>query len=129
MTISTGKPDRFGGGDLFRERAKRFVVADARMAFRVAGDADGVDAAPTEHAGVDGILGAPERPVFAAVAGDHQHVLDAGLAVESRQEIIERLGAGEIAHRDMRHRLKSRGAHPEAAVERFLAGRCGTALR
>jgi hypothetical protein len=40
------KPGRFRGGDLVGERAVEFVVADARMALRIAGDADTADAAP-----------------------------------------------------------------------------------
>ena len=75
VTISTAKTERFRGRDLFRDRAVEFVVADAGMAFRIAGNADGADAAPTEHAGVDRVQGAPERPVLAAVTGDHQYAV------------------------------------------------------
>ena len=91
-----GKSGRFGGCDLFRERALQLVVADARMAFGIAGNADGADAAPAEHAEVDRIEGAAKRPAFAAVAGDDQHVLDAGLAVEPCQKIIERLALAKL---------------------------------
>ena len=42
------KPGRFRGGDLVGERAVELVVADARMALRIAGDANAADAAPAQ---------------------------------------------------------------------------------
>ena len=81
------------------------------MALRIAGDADAADAAPAQHAVVDGVERAAERSVFAAIAGDDENTVDAGFAVEPRQEIVERLFAGEIAHRHVRHRLEAGSAH------------------
>ena len=99
------------------------------MALRIAGDADGADAAPAQHAAVDGVERAAERTALAAVAGDDQYAVDAGLAVEPRQEIVECLDAREIAHRHMRHRLEAGGAQPHGGGQRLLGGRFGTALR
>jgi hypothetical protein len=45
---------------------------------------------------------------------------DAGLAVEPRQEIVERGDAGEIAHGDVRHRLEAGGPHQDRRTERFV---------
>ena len=66
--------------------------------------------------------------MFAAVAGDDQNAPHLGLAVQPRQEFIERVGAGEIAHRDMRHRLEARRAQPDRGGDGFSAARCATAL-
>ena len=45
-----GQSGRLRGRDLVRERAVEFFVADARMALRITGDADGADAAPAQQA-------------------------------------------------------------------------------
>jgi hypothetical protein len=60
---------------------------------------------------VDDVERAPERPAFGAVAGDDQHRLDAGFAIEPCQECVERFDAYEVARRHMRHRLEAGGTY------------------
>ena len=117
-----GQSDRLRGRDLVRERAVEFFVADARMALRITGDADGADAAPAQQARVDGVDGAAERSAFAAVAGDDKHVVDPGLAGEPSQHIVERRDAAEIAHREMRHRLAAGRPQPNRGRDGFVHG-------
>ena len=90
------------------------------MALRIASDADAADAAPAQHAVVDNVERAPERPALGAVAGDHQHRFDAGFAVEPRQEIVERFDACEVARRHMRHRLEAGGAYLHRGSEQLV---------
>src|SRR5262249_47167912 len=97
------KAERLWRRDLVRKRPGELLVADARMALRVASDADAADAAAAQHAVVDDVERAPKRSALGAVAGDYQHCLDAGLAIERCQEAIERFNAREVAHRDVRH--------------------------
>ena len=114
------KPGRLGRRDLFRKRLEQRVVADLRMAFRIAGDAERANAAAAEQAGIDGVGGGPERAVFAAVAGNDQNAPHFGLAVQARQEIIERVDAAEIAHRDVGHRLEACRAQPDRGRHGFF---------
>ena len=60
-----------------------------------------------------------ERSVLGAVAGDDEHRFHRSLAIESRQEIVKRLGIGEIAYCHVRHRLKAGGAHAHSGGDRF----------
>src|ERR1700733_15792820 len=115
-----GKPGRFRRRDLFPQRPVELIVADTRMALRIAGDADAADTAPAQHAIVDGIERAAERSIFAAVAGDDENIVDARFAVEPRQEFVERLFAGEITHRYVRYRLEAGRAHLFCGGQRFL---------
>ena len=123
------KPGRLGRRDLFRERLEQRVVADVRMAFRIAGDADRANAAAAEQAGIDGVGGAAERAVFAAVAGDDQNAPHLGLAVQAAPE-------NHRARRRWRNCAPRRAAparaRPRAAGSRrstdSSAARCGTAL-
>ena len=55
-------PGRLGGRDLVGERAVEIVLRDARMAVRIAGDADLLDAVPLQQAAVDHLEGAAESP-------------------------------------------------------------------
>ena len=112
-----GEPGRFRGGDLFRELPPQRIRPDLRMTVGIAGDADAADAAAAEHAGIDRIMSAAERPAFGAIAGDHQHAPHLRLIREPRHEIVERLDALEIAHRHMRHRLEPRGAQPYCGAD------------
>ena len=120
---------RLGGDDLVLERAIKFVGADARVAVGIAGDADAANAASLQKPTLNDVERAPERPEFGAIAGDHQNARDVGLAVESRQKIIERCAGREIPRRDMRHRLEAGGTKRVAAPSASSAGRPGTALR
>ena len=112
-----GEPGRLGCSDLLRQRPPELVRPDLGMAVGIAGDADAADAAAAEHAGIDRVMGAAERPAFGAVAGDHQHAAHLRLIREPRHEIVERLGAGEIAHRHMRHRLEACRAQPHRGAD------------
>jgi hypothetical protein len=122
-----GKPGRLGGRDLFGKRAVEFVRADARMAIGIAGNADRANAAPAQHAAVDGVESAAERSAFRAIAGNDQRTSHLGFAVEPRQEVVECVSAREIAHCDVRHRLEAGGAQPDRGAEHLLrrAGRDG----
>src|SRR5262245_10326269 len=82
---------RLGGCDLVHERAVEILLRDARMAFRIARDADLIDAAPLQETAVDHF----ERAAIIAgrsiaVARDDEDPLDAGLLGELRQEAVER---------------------------------------
>src|SRR5579863_6672536 len=106
------EPGRLCGRDFRRQRAVKLLIADAWMAAGIAGDADAADAAAAQHAAVDGVNGSPQWPAFGPVAGDDERVTHAGLAVEPGEEIVERSDAGEVAHRDVRHRLETGGTQP-----------------
>ena len=90
------------------------------MTFGIAGDAERADAAAAEQAGIDGVGSASEWAVFGAVAGDDQNTAHLGLAVQSRETIIERVGASEIAHRDVRHRFEPGRAQPDRRADGFF---------
>ena len=75
---------------------------------------------PLQQPAVNGIARVPERAAWRAIAGDDQDALHAGLAVEPRQKIVERAGAFEIAHRDMRHRLETGGSQTDRSIDGFL---------
>ena len=58
--------------------------------------------------------------MLAAVAGNDQNAPHLGLAVQAREKFIERVGAGEIAHRDVRYRLEAGRAQPDRGADQFL---------
>ena len=78
------EPRGLCGGDLCGQRALEFVLADPRMALRVAGDSDGADAAPPKKTAVDNIKRAPQRAALAAVAGNDQDTVHCRFALKPR---------------------------------------------
>src|SRR5262249_30273255 len=105
---------RLGGRDLVHERAIEVLLWDPRMTFRIARDADLVDAAPLQETAVDHF----ERAAIIAgrtiaVARDDEDALDAGLLGELRQEAVERRRAREQAGRNMRYRAEARRPEPD----------------
>jgi hypothetical protein len=99
------------------------------MAFGIAGDADRADAAAPQGAAVDGLERAQRRPALGAVAANDENVGDARVAIESREEIVERRHADEIAHGNVRHGSKPAARSRIGALSDYSAGRFGTALR
>ena len=77
VTISTVSPVASAAAIFSASARLSSSGADLRVAVRIAGNADAADAAAAEHAGIDRIMGAAERPAFGAVAGDDQHVAHA----------------------------------------------------
>src|SRR5580704_10740341 len=104
------KSCRLRGRDFLGHCVEKLIVADTRMALRIASNPERADAAAAEKPAVDGIGGAPERSACLAVAGDDENALHIGFAVQAGDEIVQRMRALEISHRDMRHRLEARGA-------------------
>ena len=122
VTISTVSPVVSAAAIFFNKRAVELRLADARMAFGIAGDADRADAAASQGAADDGVERAQQRPALGAVAANDENVGDARVAIESREEIVERRHADEIAHGNVRHRLEAGRAQPDRGAERFLCG-------
>ena len=110
--------DRFRGRGLVGQRHVKVVLRDARMAVRIAGDADVANAVPLQDAAVDHLDGAAEiTGRLIAVAGDHQQAVDVGLVAEPGEKRFEFLSIGEVAHREMRHRFKPGLPEPGCRVD------------
>ena len=73
---------------------------------------------------------AAERPGrLGAVARDHQQRRTPASPASRSRKRFERVGRGEVAHRQMRHRLEPGRAHGAACATTSSCGRVGTALR
>ena len=96
MTPEAGLLRRF---DLVGERAVWSDHAtDSRMAFRVARDADLVDAVTLQQPALDQFERAGKRSCWpVAVAGDHEHAPHAGPRLQPRQQVVEHGGAGDMS--------------------------------
>ena len=93
------------------------------MTVGIAGDADLGDAMAPQPAAVDHLERAADvAGGLVAIARDHQDADDSGLAARARQKVVERLGVGEIAHRQVRHRLEARSPQPPRGIEDVLHG-------
>src|SRR6266511_2798692 len=91
------------------------------MTVGIAGDADLADPVTLERAAVDHLDRAAELAGgLLVVAGDDQEALDARLAAEAGEKIVERARARKAARRKMRHRLEARLPQPRCGFDRLL---------
>ena len=117
--------------DLGRQRVLEHLRRNARMAFRIAGNADLVDAVALQQPAFDHIERAGERPRRpVAVAGDHQHAAHAGLRRETATESRRARARWRCcAPRDAAPaRSRPRAARCAGSIM-LGAGRAGTELR
>ena len=112
VTMTTREADLRGGFELGGEQAVKLQIGDARVAVGVTRDADFRDAAARDQSGVDRLQRAAERAGgLGAVARDHQKLAHTRLASEPVEQMLQRVGGDEVAHRKVRHRLEARRAH------------------
>src|SRR4029450_8333739 len=91
------------------------------MTVGIAGDADLADSVTLERAAVDHLDRAAELAGgLLVVAGDAREGLDARLAAEAGEKIVERARARKAARRKMRHRLEDPPAPPRRGLHRLL---------
>ncbi len=89
---------------------------------RITGDADRPHAAAAKYPTVDRVDGAAKGSVSVLIAGDGKDALDARLAVQARQKVIQRARSLEIADSNVRNRLEAGGAQPHCCVGYFFGG-------
>ncbi len=120
------QPGAAGGEDLGGKVLLQLVHPDAGMPARVAGDVHRLDARPGQQSRVDQLQAVAERAQRPLpVPGDHQHPAHAGVRAQLRQEAAQRLAAGVVAHRQVRHRLEAGAAHQRRLLHQPPGGNVG----
>jgi hypothetical protein len=114
-----------GGFELGGEQAVKLQIGEARVAVGVTRDADFRDAAARDQSGVDRLQRAAQRAGgLGAVARDHQKLSHVRLAGQPVEQMLQRVGGDEVAHRKVRHRLEARRAHARRLLHDLFLRPC-----